>query len=1778
MPPRYQPPHLRHSNTSSSSANNANSSSQSGSTNQDASRNSRKHGPRHHNSNHTNATSSNNSNGNRPYPPKEGHYQTEQQQQQQHHPVQPVNQHHNHHPQSIPPHNPQPPTFSSNGDSYPLPHETGAGHQFRSEGSYRPPHRQSYRPSYHQNRPYHYQGGSGNSESWQHDTGRGGYGPGAPASGQHGKGGRGPGTNSRSKGKKPGPPPPPPKQIYLYDQAHIERSYNTNHENSTAEKGERWWENPKNYLQFVCRAIDPQPQFEVVTVPDLPPQYTRIEFKVQTPDPDLIITGRGDSKSKKEAEKLCALDTCYQLEKHSLIEYYRQYGRGKKSVLKSPKDWAVNFFTSRRQGLPKYKNEVDPTTKQVTSTLKLDDITGVGQGANREEAELAAATAFQQMALARGASVSLAQPGSLEEMGMSLEVARKFVEFYLRTLCLGPPYVDITSSGKTHQALWQAQLMAQDRVLGVGKKRVKKDAENMAYIDAALNIRKESESIWKQFETTKMVKGKVTDVKPPPVVHLTMDDHMRMDLERLMSQLSRDEFFRMRRTNSTVDSRAADPTLAVDNSQKHRQLDNKRNPRPLIGEFDIKQMAGKSARLYDQYQSYLRNPSLERIRKSRAALPITAFAEEITTKVRENDVIVLVGQTGCGKTTQLPQIILEDYIKNKQGGVCNIICTQPRRIAAISVASRVAAERGESVGHTVGYQVRFESHAPIPGGSILYCTTGIFLRKMHNEGSATGSSFDPLKGVTHIVVDEVHERDIDTDFLLVLLRQMMRDRRAKGLSPIKLILMSATIDTGLFASYFGEGYEGGQCPTISVPGRTFPVQQFYIDDLLDSLYKTQSQADMRMLQQHEQTQRYIAREMQIQPVGPPQPPAPPVASSPRKPKSMRDEDGDEDEEDDDDVDDLAIDMAESMLSQARGASRMPRDEVLDAEIPALLLATTIAYIVKTTPASGAILCFVSGWEDMQEVQKYMSTSRLLGVDFNDTSKFRIHMLHSTLPSLSQQEVFEPLPDEGMRKIILATNIAETSITIQDVVYVVDSAKVKETNYDPTKRMTTLLPTWISASSLKQRAGRAGRVQEGQYYCMMSRKRRELLDAFSIPEMLRSDLQEICLHIKSVDRSTKIASVLAEAIQPPDQVSVADALSQLMSLGALDANENLTPLGRVLATLPVEPSFGRCLILSCVFSCLDPVLTLCASLGTKDVFVSPPLRKEQADRAKMRWAKDLRSDHLAMMNAYNTWVEMLREEPQRVFDFTEDNYLSRLALENIRRAKAQLLSLLEKSGVVPTMTYERRQKLKQQQQESGGGGGSVQFEMGPPEYNRNSQCIPLLRAMVCAGVFPNISYKTSKKIHRTRHDNVCIVHPGSVNSTRSEKHLMHLRGPMEYSESEVGTLFAFSTKVRTSETQIFLRNTTRLDPLSILLFAGGGENEVEVVGQNQLVVDRWWKFNGPERTIRTMRSLREMMTDGLEKLFLILDHKSRKKQQLRDGGGSSSINSGAARQRQQKEKELQQQKMMRQQFPPLSAASASSGGGGSANGWNGSSNSSNGGSDYDSNRSSPLGGYYPSTSFGFGGPGIGLGHSGQNGGLYDDDADLEEWIAMMAGDDDKDWMDQTPMAHLVEGLVDLLKQSDEDMAYRQSQSYYSGGGSSGPNSGRNSSMSFDGGSSSNNYYHGYASQHNHNHHYGQQHHPPHHYSPHAYSPYPPTHHHHHPGHSHGYHSNENSRPGSRNGYGPGGGGGGGYHHNNNHHHYHHPQPQHPPPPPPQSMDPREMWTTNQGTGGNMQSWF
>ena len=203
--------------------------------------------------------------------------------------------------------------------------------------------------------------------------------------------------------------------------------------------------------------------------------------------------------------------------------------------------------------------------------------------------------------------------------------------------------------------------------------------------------------------------------------------------------------------------------------------------------------------------------TLLELQKQRSELPIYKMKGEIIEAIQENSVVLIRGNTGCGKTTQVCQYILDDYISSGQGAYCNIICTQPRRISAVSVADRVANEKAEELGLSVGYSVRFESVLPRPYGSVLFCTVGVLLRKLEAG----------LRGVSHVIVDEIHERDVNSDFLLVVLRDMIHTY-----PDIRVILMSATIDTTLFSSYFGN------CPVVEVPGRAHPVQEYFLEDCI----------------------------------------------------------------------------------------------------------------------------------------------------------------------------------------------------------------------------------------------------------------------------------------------------------------------------------------------------------------------------------------------------------------------------------------------------------------------------------------------------------------------------------------------------------------------------------------------------------------------------------------------------------------------------------------------------------------------------------------------------------------------------------------------------------------------------------------------------------------------------------------------------------------------------------------------------------------------------------
>lgn len=632
-------------------------------------------------------------------------------------------------------------------------------------------------------------------------------------------------------------------------------------------------------------------------------------------------------------------------------------------------------------------------------------------------------------------------------------------------------------------------------------------------------MKKQDERVWKDFVVyIHEHAGEILKPVPPVGVWTNLETigalrnrlHRLTELDRELEAFSRVQQSLSDEVDSKLDS-----------------LQGKDDPRRMYSEASIQM---KNMRLKTRLEQYENSPDMEEMRKTRSQLPLNQYQEDAKVLFNNNDVCVLVGATGSGKTTQVPQLILDQYIREGRGAECNVICTQPRRIAAMSVAKRVAAERGEQLRQTVGYHVRFGYQGPEWHGSITYCTTGILLRQLR-EG------WESLKGVSHVIVDEVHERDVQIDFLMVLLKRILEARRRgeQDAPPIKVILMSATIDTTLFRQYFGAVYDNGECPFIEIPGRLYPVEKFFLDDIQAMLHqypgvKSAFQTDpatSKYMEKESNDRKDIAKVMQL-----------------------------EEEE----AEETGIDWSRTGSAWEQEDLDF-KEDVTDQ--PDLMIATTVAHLCSKK-GDGAVLVFLPGIREIIALDNMMKSRTFLGENFTDSSKYRIFMLHSSIPTM-QQDVFLPL-GEGVRKIILSTNIAETSVTIPEVAFVVDTCKHREKRYSQLRRSTALVCTWISQSSARQRAGRAGRVKAGEYYALIYPDRHSLLPIGENAEIKRSDLQSICLDVRSYGIKEPIADVLEECIEPPSSLAVITALKALRNLGALDDRENLTPLGSVLAQL------------------------------------------------------------------------------------------------------------------------------------------------------------------------------------------------------------------------------------------------------------------------------------------------------------------------------------------------------------------------------------------------------------------------------------------------------------------------------------------------------------------------------------------------------------------------------------------------------------------------------------
>jgi ATP-dependent RNA helicase DHX36 len=816
-------------------------------------------------------------------------------------------------------------------------------------------------------------------------------------------------------------------------------------------------------------------------------------------------------------------------------------------------------------------------------------------------------------------------------------------------------------------------------------------------------------------------------------------------------------------------------------------------------------MAAISQRLLDDLQRFEVNPDTAEIRIARAGLPMSRHSTKVLDLVSGNVYSVIVGATGSGKTTQVPQIILDDAIRRSDGGNCNVICTQPRRLAATSVARRVATERGEKLGQSVGYQVRGDSNLAKLGGSITYCTTGLLLERLKWNVD------DVMDNATHLVIDEVHERDIFIDFLLIVLKKAITARRLVGKTVPKVVLMSATMDTNLFSAYLPNEVDGisTPCPSLDVPGRAFPVREKYLGEILEEITATYPEEFQGFVaRDKDDTSEYLIAEKTFERAG-------------------------------DEVASVGGIIDWKRQENQNGPSAAGKEEAL---VPIALLVATIAHVCRTS-TDGAILVFLPGFREITAMKELMKQDRIFGIDLSNEEAFRIHSLHSTVPPEQQREIFEPLPT-GCRRIILSTNIAETSITVPDVKHVVDLGKLRQSIYASTERISALSITWQSDSNARQRAGRAGRISDGNYYALYTRKRRESMPASGLPELLRTDLQETCLSIKAQGFQESVSSFLSAAIEPPPSDAVHFAVDNLKAIEAFTKDEEVTALGGVLAKLPVHPALGKMILLGLIFRCLDPMVIIASMYGARPLFVNPIDNKTVAQEARQHF-NVASSDHLACLKAFQELREYSRNADVKWYSV-------------LQRAKASFVHFGAFSAISHTTKQVRETLIDAGLLDADVARHTDSLEIGGTALNRNSKNLDLIKCLILAGVYPNIGskkYVKKSRAFRRASGETVIMHPTSVNHIPDRKQ-----------QPAHDQIFAFTTLARSADKSIlFMRDSSLITPLGAMLF--GGRLEAKEADQ-QLVMDEWlpFKFDGeaPE-TSRIMNTIIEFR-DGKDRML------------------------------------------------------------------------------------------------------------------------------------------------------------------------------------------------------------------------------------------------------------------------------------------------------------------------
>ncbi|KAF3770729.1 hypothetical protein M406DRAFT_59629 [Cryphonectria parasitica EP155] len=751
--------------------------------------------------------------------------------------------------------------------------------------------------------------------------------------------------------------------------------------------------------------------------------------------------------------------------------------------------------------------------------------------------------------------------------------------------------------------------------------------------------------------------------------------------------------------------------------------------------------------------------AFQKMLAQRQKLPAWQVRESVVKTVTENQITIISGETGSGKSTQSVQYILDDLYDRGYAKCANIIVTQPRRISALGLADRVSEERCTTVGQEVGYSIRGENRTS-RDTKITFVTTGVLLRRLQTSGGRVDDVVSSLADVSHVVIDEVHERSLDTDFLLSIIRDVLSRRK-----DLKLILMSATLDSATFGDYFKA--DGLRVGFVEIAGRTFPVQDFYLDDIIQQTgFTGQHDYDSRALDRSLDDKQRVSKVIQ----------------------------------------NLGMRINYNLLLETAKA--------IDAEL-------------SQTQKSGGILIFLPGVAEINQ------TCRMLG----SVSSLYVLPLHASLETKEQRRVFAA-PPSGKRKVVVATNVAETSITIDDIVAVIDSGRVKETSFDPQNNMRKLEEAWASRAACKQRRGRAGRVQAGKCYKLYTRNLEEqTMQERPDPEIRRVPLEQLCLSVRAMGNQD-VGFFLSRTPTPPAALAVEGAIKMLRRMGALDGDE-LTALGQQLAMIPADLRCGKLMVYGAIFGCLDDCVTIAAILSTKSPFLSPPDKRDLAKQAKMSFAQG-DGDLLTDLRAFQQWDELMQDRiPQRqVRNFCDESFLSYNTLSDIASTRTQYYSALKEIGLIRSASSSN----------SG--------------QKRPSPSMPLLRALTASAFspqiariqFPDKKFMSSvsgaveldpeaKTIKYFTHENGRVfVHPSST--------LFDNQG-----FSGNAAFVSYFTLMSTSK--IFMRDLTPFNAYTLLLFSGA--IELDTLGRG-LVVDGWLRLRGWARIGVLISRLRGMVDD------------------------------------------------------------------------------------------------------------------------------------------------------------------------------------------------------------------------------------------------------------------------------------------------------------------------------